>query len=149
MKHLLALLLFFQFSALCAQQNPYGLAIISTKQEYLKSVAKDPNKALVDIKRAVPGVMLDIRYATKNNFMKQVMYPSAHAFARRPVVEQLKKIQAQLKKKGYGLVIYEGIAPTPLQWPFTRKRQTRTSLHIRKVAPGTIAVARSTCRSLT
>lgn len=121
MKHLLALLLFFQFSVLCAQQNPYGLAIISTKQEYQKSVAKDPNKALVDIKKAVPGVVLDIRYATKNNFMKQVMYPSARAFARKPVVEQLKKIQAQLKKKGYGLVIYDAYRPYAITVAFYQK----------------------------
>jgi len=121
MRLLLTFLLFIQASVLCAQQNPYGLAIISNKQDYQKSVSKDPNKALVDIKKAVPGVVLDIRYATKNNFMKQVMYPSARAFARKPVVEQLKKIQAELKKKGYGLKIFDAYRPYAITVAFYQK----------------------------
>jgi D-alanyl-D-alanine dipeptidase len=121
MKHLIAFLLLIQAAALCAQSNPYGLPIISNKQDYQKSVSKNPDKALIDIKKAVPGVVLDIRYATTNNFMKQVMYPSAKAFARRPVVEQLKKIQAELKKKGYGLKIYDAYRPYAITMAFYQK----------------------------
>jgi D-alanyl-D-alanine dipeptidase len=121
MKHFIAFLLFIQATALCAQSNPYGLAIISNKQDYQKSVSKNPDKALIDIKKAIPGVVLDIRYATTNNFMKQVMYPSARAFARRPVVEQLKKIQAELKKQGYGLKIYDAYRPYAITVAFYQK----------------------------
>jgi D-alanyl-D-alanine dipeptidase len=121
MRHLLVFLLFLKASVLFAQSNPYGLAIISNKQDYRKSVLKNPDKALVDIKKAVPGVVLDIRYATRNNFMKQVMYPSARAFARKPVVEQLKKIQSELKKKGYGLKIYDAYRPYTITVAFYQK----------------------------
>lgn len=121
MRYLLALLLFIQVSVLCAQDNPYGLAIINSKQAYKKSVSLQPDKALIDIKKAVPGVVLDIRYATKHNFMNQVMYPSAKAFARKPVVEQLKKIQAELKKKGYGLKIYDAFRPYAITLAFYQK----------------------------
>ena len=121
MRYLLAFLFFFQVSALCAQQNPYGLKIINSQKEYRSSVAKQPEKALVDIQKAVPGVVLDIRYATKNNFMKQVMYPSARAFARKPVAVQLKKIQAELKKKGYGLKIYDAYRPYTITVAFYQK----------------------------
>lgn len=121
MKYLWAFLFFFQVSALNAQNNPYGLSIINSPQAYRQSVSANLEKALVDIQKAVPGVVLDIRYATKNNFMKQVMYPSARAFARKPVVEQLKKIQAALKKKGYGLKIYDAYRPYTITVAFYQK----------------------------
>lgn len=123
-KQLLSLLLFtFCFSA-CAQnnaQNKYGLKIVNDFKTYKASLEKNPNLELVDIKKAIPSVVLDIRYATKNNFMKQVMYKQARAFARKPVVEKLKLIQAELKKKGYGLKIYDGYRPYAVTVSFYQK----------------------------
>ncbi len=121
MKYLLTLLLFLQLPMLQAQENPYGLQIINSTSAYRKSVKENPNNELVDIKKAVPGVVLDIRYATKNNFMKQVMYPAAKAYARKPVVEQLRKIQAELKKMGYGLKIYDAYRPYAITLAFYQK----------------------------
>jgi D-alanyl-D-alanine dipeptidase len=124
MKKTLVLLLLTGIWMACApgdKQNQYGLKIIDTQKEYLESVKKNKNKALVEIKKAVPGITLDIRYATRNNFMKQVMYKQPRAFARRPVVEQLKKIQAELKLKGYGLKIYDAYRPYAITVEFYRK----------------------------
>lgn len=124
MKQLFLILLFFQVATLSAQtapENPYGLNIISSKKAYRESIGKDPDKALINIKKAIPGIVLDIRYASKNNFMQQVMYPRAKAFARKPVVEQLRKIQAQLKKKGYGLKIYDAYRPYAITVAFYQK----------------------------
>lgn len=108
----------------CAQQNAqnkYGLKVVNDYQQYKADVAKNPNLELVDIKKAIPSVVLDIRYATKDNFMKQVMYKQARAFARKPVVEKLKLIQAELKKKGYGLKIYDGYRPYAVTVSFYQK----------------------------
>lgn len=102
-------------------QNKYGLNIVNDFQSYKAAIAKNPNVELVDIKKAIPTVVLDIRYATKNNFMKQVMYKQARAFARKPVVEKLKIIQAALKKKGYGLKIYDGYRPYAVTVSFYQK----------------------------
>lgn len=121
MKYLIILLLFLQLPTLQAQQNPYGLKIISSTQAYQKAVKANPNNALVDIQKAVPGVVLDIRYATKNNFMQQAMYPAAKAYARKPVVEQLQKIQATFKKMGYGLKIYDAYRPYAITVAFYQK----------------------------
>jgi D-alanyl-D-alanine dipeptidase len=123
-KYLLSLLLFTFCLSACAQnnaQNKYGLKIVNDFQVYKASVEKNPNLELVDIKKAIPSVTLDIRYATKNNFMKQVMYKQARAFARKPVVEKLKLIQAELKKKGYGLKIYDGYRPYAVTVSFYEK----------------------------
>jgi D-alanyl-D-alanine dipeptidase len=123
-KKALLLLLFTGLLAACAQsskQNKYGLKIIDTQEEYRQSVQRDKNKAFVEITKAIPGIKLDIRYATKNNFMKQVMYRQARAFARRPVVEQLRLIQAELKKKGYALKIFDAYRPYAITVEFYKK----------------------------
>lgn len=53
--------------------------------------------------------------------MGQTMYKQARAFARRPVVEKLKLIQIELKKKGYGLKIYDGYRPYAVTVSFYEK----------------------------
>lgn len=97
------------------------LKIISSTKTYRDAVAKDPNQQLIELKKWIPDLVLDIRYATANNFMKQVMYPQARAFARKPVADQLKKIQSQLRKKGYGLKIYDAYRPYAITVSFYKK----------------------------
>lgn len=87
------------------------LKVVSDENEYINSFKADPNQKLVDIKKAIPNIVLDIRYATSNNFMKRVMYKEAKAFARKPVVDKLSKIQVELNKKGYGLKIFDAYRP--------------------------------------
>jgi D-alanyl-D-alanine dipeptidase len=97
------------------------LVVISAYNQYLASIKTYPNNELVEIKKAIPNIKLDIRYATKNNFMQQVMYKQARAFARKPVVEALKKIQKELNKKGYGLKIFDGYRPYTITVEFYKK----------------------------
>ncbi|MDB5131927.1 MAG: D-alanyl-D-alanine dipeptidase, partial [Mucilaginibacter sp.] len=78
---------------------------------YLKQIKLAPDSRLVEIKRYVPGIRLDIRYATTNNFMHRQMYAQAKAFARLPVVMALKEVEADLKKRGLGLKIYDAYRP--------------------------------------
>jgi D-alanyl-D-alanine dipeptidase len=100
---------------------PKKLVVVSAYNQYLASVKSNPNNQLIEIKRAIPNISLDIRYATKNNFMQQVMYKQARAFARKPVVEALKKIQAELNKKGLGLKIFDGYRPYTITVAFYKK----------------------------
>jgi len=97
------------------------LVVVDSYDQYLASVKTNPNNELVEIEKAIPNIKLDIRYATKNNFMQQVMYGQARAFARRPVVESLKKIQKDLNKKGYGLKIFDGYRPYAITVAFYKK----------------------------
>lgn len=121
-----SIILFFLAFSLnsCAQkhtQNPYGLTIINDYKVYRADYKVHPNNELIEIKKAIPSVLLDIKYATKDNFMQQVMYKEAKAFARKPVVEQLKKIQAFLKPKGYGLKIFDAYRPYEITIAFWEK----------------------------
>jgi D-alanyl-D-alanine dipeptidase len=78
---------------------------------YLNKIADSPVYKLVEIKKYVPGIALDIRYATTNNFMHRKMYKEAKAFARLPVANALKAVEADLKKLGLGLKIYDAYRP--------------------------------------
>ena len=119
--NLLFLLISFSAFAQTKPESPKKLFIINSYSQYLASVKANPDNQLVEIKKAIPGIKLDIRYATKNNFMKQVMYGQARAFARKPVVESLKKIQAELNKQGLGLKIFDGYRPYAITVAFYKK----------------------------
>lgn len=81
---------------------------------------------LVDLLDAVPGVKLDVRYATANNFLGTPLYTSARALMQRPAAEALTKVQAGLKGEGYGLLIHDAYRPwrvTKLFWEATPPSQ--------------------------
>jgi D-alanyl-D-alanine dipeptidase len=78
---------------------------------YLNDIKAHPETRLVEIKKYIPGIVLDIRYATTNNFTHRQMYKQAKAFARLPVVLALKQVEANLKKQGLGLKIYDAYRP--------------------------------------
>jgi len=80
-------------------------------KSYQKKIADSPDYKLVEIKKYVPGIALDIRYATNNNFMHKRMYNEAKAFTRLAVAKALKAVEAELKKKGLGLKIYDAYRP--------------------------------------
>lgn len=87
------------------------LKIVNHLHDYQQQINGNPNMQLVEIVKAIPSVILDIRYATKNNFTGVAVYQQARAFARKPVVNALQKIQEKLKKQGLGLKIFDGYRP--------------------------------------
>lgn len=93
------------------KENPYGLEIVASMADYQKSVSSNPANRLVDLENVIPGIVLDIRYATSNNFTHQTIYPAAKAFLRKPVAEALLKVQQELKVNGIGLKIYDAYRP--------------------------------------
>ncbi|MCA6433558.1 MAG: M15 family metallopeptidase, partial [Cytophagales bacterium] len=58
-----------------------------------------------------PNIMLDIRYATTNNFTKEKIYNLPKAYSRKPVSIALKKAQDEFNKLGYGIKVYDGYRP--------------------------------------
>lgn len=72
---------------------------------------------LVDLARFDPRFILDIRYATTNNFTGEQMYPEARALLQRPAAEALKRAHDRLRVQGYGMIIYDAYRP----WSVTKK----------------------------
>jgi D-alanyl-D-alanine dipeptidase len=102
-------LVLLSFGIVYSQQCPFP--IINTIDAYQKSVTQNKDNELVEIKKEIPSAVLDITYASSNNIAKKPVYSLAVAFARKPVVESLKKIQQELNKKGLGLKIFDGYRP--------------------------------------
>jgi D-alanyl-D-alanine dipeptidase len=92
-------------------RNPYGLPITGTMKEYKASCLKDKNNELVDLGQVIPGILLDIRYATSNNFTQKPVYTMAKAYLRLPAASALAKAQELLKAYGYGLKVYDAYRP--------------------------------------
>lgn len=71
---------------------------------------------LVEITKLDPTIKLDVRYATKNNFLGRRVYKHARAFLQRPAAEALVRVNQSLRKQGYGLVVFDGYRP----WAITK-----------------------------
>ena len=77
---------------------------------------------LVELTKLDPTIKLDIRYATKNNFLGKPVYKQPRAFLQRPAAEALVRINQSLRKEGYGLVVFDGYRPwsvTKVFWDVT------------------------------
>lgn len=91
--------------------NPYGLNIVNNVDEYRKQISINPDFELWDISEKIPEIVLDIRYATQNNFTGKVIYTLPKAFVRKKVVEALVMVQDSLKKLNLGLKIFDAYRP--------------------------------------
>ncbi len=74
-----------------------------------------------EITRLDPTILLDLRYATDNNFVKEKMYECPRCFFRPAVAKALLKAHKTLQKKGYGLKMYDCYRPRPIQWKLWNK----------------------------
>ncbi|MBL7863915.1 MAG: M15 family metallopeptidase [Cyclobacteriaceae bacterium] len=91
-------------------QNKYGIKAIRY-DEYLSSLKVKPEKELVQIRAVIPDIVLDIRYATANNFTGKQIYTLPRAYARKPVAEALRKAQTEFKTFGVGIKVFDGYRP--------------------------------------
>ncbi|MCO8120623.1 serine hydrolase [Stieleria sp. TO1_6] len=77
---------------------------------------------LVDLVSIDPSIRLDIRYATDNNFTGAVFYKQPRALMQRPAAEAVARVNARLKSRGLGLVVYDAYRPwyvTKMFWDAT------------------------------
>ncbi len=71
---------------------------------------------LVEVTTLEPGIRLDVRYATDNNFMSSVFYDEPRVFLQRPAAEGVARAHRALARHGYGLLLHDGYRP----WHVTR-----------------------------
>lgn len=84
--------------------------IVFDKKAYLHSATKDPNRVLVNLE-TIPQIVLEIRYATDNNFTGRKIYTLGKAFARKRVAEALRNAQMDFLKQGYSIQVYDAYRP--------------------------------------
>lgn len=61
------------------------------------------------------SIILDVRYATTDNFTGQVLYPAARVYLRRIVARRLAEAQKYLARFGYSLKVFDGYRPLSVQ----------------------------------
>ena len=78
--------------------------------------------SLVDILDLDDTIRVDIRYATKRNFLGRSVYQKKLALFRPHVAKALVKVHRELRRYGKGLLIYDGYRPwyvTKIFWDET------------------------------
>ena len=113
---LLYTLLFLScFNVLHAQdtaKNQYGLIVIHTIADYKKETATNPEMKMVRLKTLIGGLINELHYATKDNFLHYPLYTkSADAYLRMPAAKALLAVQKELQLKGLGLKIFDAYRP--------------------------------------
>ncbi|GMW00163.1 MAG: hypothetical protein AMXMBFR84_13010 [Candidatus Hydrogenedentota bacterium] len=73
------------------------------------------SQELVDLEVLIPDIVLDIRYATENNFTGRQIYPEARCFLIEEAALALLKVQADLRSQGYRLKVFDGYRPLSVQ----------------------------------
>ncbi len=112
-------------------QSPLvGAALLAASLNLAQSPPQEPGPFrqpdLVELVKLDPTITLDIRYATKNNFLGRPVYKQARAFLQRPAAEALVRVNTALKEKGYGILVFDGYRPwsvTKIFWDHTPKEQ--------------------------
>jgi D-alanyl-D-alanine dipeptidase len=120
--------LFFHLSFVASAQdsplNKYGLWVISDVTSYTKSIQNKPGLALCDVKKLIPGLEIDLRYASANNFTHKKIYaPTITTYLRKKAASALVLVQKELNLKGLGLKIFDAYRPyaaTELMWDLVK-----------------------------
>lgn len=68
-----------------------------------------------NIQKLDPDIIVDLRYATTNNFTGHVIYNFKVAIARTGTAQKLAKASAILKEQGYRLKVWDAYRPTEAQ----------------------------------
>jgi len=77
-----------------------------------------PNKpaAFVEIVRLDSTIVLDIKYATTDNFTNDVLYPEARCFSRLCMAESLISVNRKAKEMGYRIKVFDCYRPHRVQF---------------------------------
>jgi zinc D-Ala-D-Ala dipeptidase len=70
---------------------------------------------LIDIQKLAPSIVIEMRYATTNNFTKTKLYPVAQCLLCEPSAERLARVQKNLEKEGLGLKVWDCYRPVSVQ----------------------------------
>lgn len=75
----------------------------------------------VDVATVIPDAVIDLRYATANNFTGEVLYPKATCKLRRAVAARLAKAAALLRAQDRRLLIWDCYRPASIQAELWRR----------------------------
>lgn len=114
----------FILANVCEAQDKKGdstgsLKIINSS-ELIEQSLRDKNLEIVDLKKYIPSLHFDLRYAESKNFMHEKLYPKLKTtYLRRAAATALKNAVEDFKVMGLGISIFDAYRPynvTKLMW---------------------------------
>lgn len=84
------------------------------KQEQ-SAIFSDSDTAMVDITSLDSDFVIDVRYATENNFTGEVLYPVPRVFLRKAAAMALVDAHKELKESGMRFLVFDGYRPVSVQ----------------------------------
>jgi zinc D-Ala-D-Ala dipeptidase len=81
------------------------------------SAAPSTPEALVEVATVVPGLVVELRYASSDNYFGKALYPpGARCLLLRPVAARLALAAEALARQGYRLKAWDCYRPHAVQW---------------------------------
>ena len=87
-----------------------------------EAIFKLHDSAWVDLKRLIPDLSMDIRYASTNNFMQIKIYPCEACFLRKAVAKALLNAQIKLNEQNLGIHVFDCYRPQSAQKKLWQKK---------------------------
>lgn len=82
----------------------------------LSPIQAEEEYNLVDLQAFIPDIVIELRYATKDNFTGEVLYHFSNCYLIKEAAEQLKNVQKELEPFGLRLKVWDGFRPLSIQW---------------------------------
>ncbi len=90
-----------------------NLVVQEEEQIIEKNISDDD---FVNLKEYIPGIVIDLKYSTTDNFTGKIIYEFSDAYLRYGTVKKLQKVQHEVNKKGYSLKIWDAYRPIESQF---------------------------------
>ena len=102
-------------NVISAQNFPishYGLPYINSISLYKASLVNHPEKQMISLKN-IPGIILDLRYASNDNFMHKKIYQGniKTTYLRKPACQALDSVNRFLNGLGLIVVVFDAYRP--------------------------------------
>lgn len=93
--------------------SSYGVSCIRKINTFQKTVQGDSLKKMVELSTLSPAITYDLRYATRNNFTKQQLYPdgTTTTYLRLAPALALQKAVQELQQANMGVKIFDAYRP--------------------------------------
>jgi D-alanyl-D-alanine dipeptidase len=66
----------FKVAAQSKIVNKYGLTVINNIKVLQNEIVADSSMQMINLQEYIPGIYLNLKYATTDNFMHERLYPS-------------------------------------------------------------------------
>lgn len=86
----------------------------TTQTQPVETLPPQPDQ-FVRVRDYIPDLVVELRYATAENFTGQVIYTFSDAYLRYGTVCKLMQVQAELETLGLGLKLWDGFRPPSAQ----------------------------------